>query len=58
VQVSVAMEITDREIDVEAYAQAGVDQIVIVGPEINGADDIEPALDLIATQVGERAHTL
>jgi probable F420-dependent oxidoreductase len=58
VQVSVAMEITDREIDVEAYARAGVDQIVIVGPEINGADDIEPALDLIATQVGERAHTL
>jgi probable F420-dependent oxidoreductase len=58
VQISVAMEIPDREIDVEAYARAGVDQLVIVAPEINGADDIEPALDLIATQVGERAHSL
>ena len=46
-RVSVAMEIAERGIDVDAYAQAGVDQIVIVAPEINGADDIEPAFDLI-----------
>ena len=58
IQVSVAMEIADHQIDVEAYARAGVDQLVIVTPEIDGADAIEPALDLIVTRVGERAHAL
>lgn len=58
VQVSVAMEVADREIDVEAYAQAGVDQVIVVPPEIGSSDEMEAALDRIVTRIGDRAHAL
>ena len=47
IQISVAMEIAEREIDVDAYAQAGVDQILIVPPEITAASEIGPTIDRI-----------
>jgi probable F420-dependent oxidoreductase len=47
IQISVAMETDEREIDVDAYSQAGVDQILIVPPEITAAGEIEPTIEEI-----------
>jgi probable F420-dependent oxidoreductase len=58
VEVSVAVEMTDSGIDVDAYADAGVDQLIVVPPEIDDARGFEHALDLIARNVQERAHAL
>lgn len=58
VQVSVAMEMTDHEIDIEAYAEAGVDQLIVVPPEIGSLDEIEATLDCIVARIGDRAHAL
>jgi len=58
VQVSVAVEMTDSGIDVDAYAAAGVDQLIVVPPEIDDASGFEQALDLIATNIHAPAHAL
>jgi probable F420-dependent oxidoreductase len=58
VLISVAMEMKDDALDIAAYADAGVDQLVIVAPAVDSVDALDPMLDGFAATVVERAHGL
>jgi probable F420-dependent oxidoreductase len=58
VEVSIAMEMPEGGVDVEAYARAGVDQLVLVPPGVDAADEVEPMLDRFIASVRQRAHAL
>jgi probable F420-dependent oxidoreductase len=58
VQVSVAIELEDDACDLARYAQAGVEQIVIVLPEITSVDEVESTLDEFSRRFVEPAHRL
>lgn len=50
VHVSVAIELENGTCNFEAYAEAGVDEMVIVVPELTSVVDVEPALDAFVEQ--------
>jgi probable F420-dependent oxidoreductase len=58
VQVSVALEMPSGGLDLEGYAEAGVDQLVIVAPEVNSQPEIDRMLDEFVATVHEHAETL
>jgi probable F420-dependent oxidoreductase len=58
VQVSVAIEIEEESCDLQAYADAGVEQLVIVVPEMASVDDVDSTLDDFAARYVEPAHSL
>jgi probable F420-dependent oxidoreductase len=58
IEVSIAMEVTDDQLDVDAYAEAGVNQLVIVPPEVARPEQVEGMLDDFVALVGERAQAL
>lgn len=55
VQVSVAIELENGTCDFEAYAEAGVDEMVIVVPELTSFVDVQPTLDAFVRQHVEPA---
>lgn len=58
VHVSVALEMPEGGLDIEGYAEAGVDQLVVVAPEVASEPEIERMLDEFAAVVPENARTL
>ena len=56
VSVTVAVDMMPADIDVPAYVDAGVDQLVVVAPPMKSPADIERVLDAFVEAVVEPAH--
>jgi hypothetical protein len=58
VEVSVGTDPMGGPIDIEGYAKAGVEQLVVVTPPVESLKEVGPVLDHLAETVLRPAHDL